>query len=118
MAEVFGFDEAGMDIETLLNNAESISTVYEQSATKLQDRTKSIASSKGLQVTGAGVSGIEKEVDGNGFKIGWGPRPNFHLYFHEIGTYKDPPRPHIRPATDELKDEIYDDTQKHIEKGV
>ena len=118
MAEVFGFDEAAQDIETLVNNASTIESIYEESATLVQDRVKSIASSKGLQVTGAGVSGIEKEVDGNGFKIGWGPRPNLHLYFHEIGTYKDPARPHIRPAVDETEGPIQDKIQNKLTEGV
>ena len=101
MASTFGFDEAAQDMETLTTNAETVSTVYDQSAAKIVNKSKSIASGKGLQVTGAGVAGIVKEVDGNGFKAGWGGRPGLHLYFHEIGTYKDPAKPHMRPAFDE-----------------
>ena len=118
MAEAFGFDEAAQDIETLVNNASNIESIYEESATLVQDRVKSIASSKGLQVTGAGVSGIEKEVDGNGFKIGWGSRPNLHLYFHEVGTYKDPPRPHMRPGADETEPQVQEKIQTKLTEGV
>lgn len=118
MASTFGFDEAAQDMEVLTNNAETVSTVYDKSATKIVNKSKAIASGKGLQVTGAGVAGIVKEVDGNGFKAGWGGRPNLHLYFHEIGTYKDPPRPHLRPAVDELEPEIQEDIQNKLTEGV
>lgn len=116
MASAFGFDEAAQDMEVLTTNAETVNTVYDKSATKIVNRSKSIASGKGLQVTGAGVAGIVKEVDGNGFKAGWGGRPGLHLYFHEIGTYKDPPRPHLRPTVDELEPEIQEDIQNHLTK--
>lgn len=118
MAEVFGFDEAAMDAETLEVNANSIEDVYQESAKLIVNRSKSIASSKGLQVTGALVGGITEEVDGNGFRVGWGGRPNLHGYFHEIGTYKDPPRPHIRPASDQSEDQIYTNVQKKLIEGV
>lgn len=118
MSKTFGFDEAAQDLEVLVNNAGGIGDVYDESADMVMKRSKAIASGKGLQVTGAGVSGIQKEVDGNGFKIGWTSRPNFHLYFHEIGTYKDPPRPHIRPAVDETEGQIQDKIQNKLTEGV
>ena len=118
MAEVFGFDEAAMDAEMLAANANGIEEVYQESANLIVNRSKSIASSKGLEVTGAGVAGIVEDVDGNGFRVGWGGRPNLHLYFHEIGTYKDPPRPHLRPAVDELEPEIQEDIQNKLTEGV
>ncbi|TLQ49280.1 hypothetical protein FEZ33_01200 [Ruoffia tabacinasalis] len=118
MSSTFGFEEAIQDTEKLLYGAETVHLVYEDSADKLQARTVEIASSKGLEVTGKGVAGIETIVDSNGFKLGWGPRPNLHLYFHEIGTYKDPPRTHVRPAVDELETEIQDDIQNKLTEGV
>lgn len=118
MAEVFGFDEAAMDAEMLAVNAEIIEEVYQESANLIVNRSKSIASSKGLQVTGALVGGITEEVDGNGFRVGWGGRPNLHGYFHEVGTYKDPPRSHIRPASDQSEDEVYEKVQNKLTEGV
>ncbi len=118
MAEVFGFDEAAMDTEMLAVNAEGIEEVYQESANLIVNRSKSIASSKGLQVTGALVGGITEEVDGNGFRVGWGGRPNLHGYFQEVGTYKDPPRPHIRPASDESEDEVFEKVQNKLTEGV
>lgn len=118
MAEVFGFDEAAMDTEMLEVNALGIEEVYQESANLIVNRSKSIASSKGLQVTGALVAGITEEVDGNGFRVGWGGRPNLHGYFQEVGTYKDPPRPHIRPASDQSEDEIYENVQNKLTEGV
>lgn len=118
MAEIFGFDEAAQDVEMLEANANGIEEVYQESANLIVNRSKSIASSKGLEVTGAGVAGIVDDVDGNGFRIGWGGRPNLHLYFHEVGTYKDPPRPHIRPASDQSEDEVYEKVQNKLTEGV
>lgn len=118
MAEVFGFDEAVADSAVLVNSAGGIEKVYGISAEKIKTRASGIAGYKGLQETGAGISGIKEEVDGNGFRVGWVTRPNLHLYFHEIGTYKDPPRPHLRPAVDELEEEIYQDVQNKLTEGV
>lgn len=118
MVKSFGFDEAAKDVEVLVNNAGGMNAIYEESADLVMNRSRSIASAKGLQVTGAGVAGIQKETDENGFKIGWISRPNLHLYFHELGTYKDPPRPHIRPAVDETEGQIVEKIQNKLTEGV
>lgn len=114
MASVFGFDESTTDMEVLVNSAAGINGVYENSANMIMNRAREIATAKGLAVTGRGVSGIQKQLDGNGFKVGWITRPHLHLYFHEIGTYKDPSRPHLRPAVDELEEQIYNKIQDKI----
>ena len=101
-------------------------------AIKMRDRARIIAKAKGLQRTGAGISGIEIEEKDDSVDIGWSARPGLHLYFHEIGfhaldnrrgkvrlrrnnrgkrsrvysgtgaTYVAP-KPHLRPAFDEKR---------------
>lgn len=83
-------------------------------ANKIVKKSKSIARSKGLHKTGAGVAGIVYERENDDRLIGWESRPNFHLYFHEIGTYKDYPRPHVRPAADQEENGIIEDISKTV----
>jgi len=109
-------DENGseQEIEEALRRVENMPRAMDNGAEKLIDRAKSIAKSKGLHKTGAGVAGIIYEPEKFDRLIGWAPRPNFHLYFHEIGTYKDYPRPHVRPAADQTEHEIVEDIRKMI----
>lgn len=143
----FGFDEVQLEFEKLYRNADDAKTETKKIAIKMRDRSRSIAKSKGLAKTGAGLSGIDVEEKDDGVDIGWGQRPNFHLYFHELGfhaldnrrgkmklkrsnkgkraryysgtgaTYIAP-KPHVRPAFDELEPDFYRSIQKTLEKGV
>lgn len=97
--EITGTDEAVDMFEDLAENATKISGVLDNAGQELTQRSRSMAISKGLYKTGAGVKGINWSRSGYESRVvGWAGRPNLHLLFHEIGTYKDPPRPHIRPA--------------------
>lgn len=143
----FGFDEVQTDFHKLANNANDVKPDTKKYAIKMRDRARSIAQSKKLVLSGAGVSGIEVEDTDKGADVGWSQRPNFHLYFHEIGfhaldnrrrkirlkrsskgnrariyssskaTYIAP-KPHMRPAFDELESDFYRSIQKTLEKGV
>lgn len=142
----FGFEEVEKDFLQFEQNADQVKPEVKKVAVKMKDRAISIAVSKGLVKTGAGVSGIEIEEKVNEIDIGWGQRPNFHLYFHELGfhaldnrkgrvrisrngknrarVYRSKkatyvaPKPHLRPAFDELEPEFYDKIQNTLEKGV
>lgn len=114
--EVIGEPEQiEMDMEKFIRNAERLPGVLDQSAEKIVNQSKNLARMKGLSKTGAGLAGIIYEREGDDRLIGWAPRPNLHLFFHEIGTYKDYPRPHVRPAADQKENEIMKDIQKTIE---
>lgn len=145
--KAYGFEEAANDFQKLERNADEAEPEVHKMAIKMRDRAKNIAIAKGLNRTGAGVDGIEEEKTDNGYDIGWAERPNFHLYFQEIGfhaldnrlakvrlkrssggkrersydgvkaTYV-PPKPHVRPAFDELEPEFYGKIQNVLEKGV
>ena len=94
-----GAAEAAEMFESLAKNATQIPEVLDKAGEDISERSKSLASAKGLYKTGKGVAGINWDrATVYTRTVGWGSRPNLHLYFHEIGTYKDPPRPHIRPA--------------------
>ena len=142
----FGFEEVEKDFIQLEKNADNAKPEVKKQAIKMRDRARSIAKAKGLQKTGSGVSGIDIEEKLDSVDIGWGQRPNFHLYFHELGfhaldnrlgrvrisrsgknrvrvymskkaTYVAP-KPHMRPAFDELEPEFYRKIQNTLEKGV
>lgn len=143
----FGFEEAIQDFEQFEQNANNVDQEVKKVAVKMRDRSRQIATAKGLNKTGAGVEGIEEEKTADGYDIGWSDRPNFHLYFHELGfhaldnrlgkirlrrntkgkrsrqyggvkaTYI-PAKPHVRPAFDELEPEYYEKIQNALEKGV
>lgn len=102
--EVTGTDEAVEMFEDLAERATQISGVLDKAGEDVTQRSRSIATAKGLYKTGAGVRGINWSTSGYESRIvGWAGRPNLHLLFHEIGTYKDPPRPHIRPAAQQYE---------------
>lgn len=143
----FGFDEVQSDFIKLANNADDVKPEVKKVAIKMRDRARAIAQAKKLVRTGSGVSGIDIGETDAGVDVGWGQRPNFHLYFHELGfhaldnrrgkirlsrnskgkrariysskkaTYIAP-KPHMRPAFDELEPEFYKSIQKTLEKGV
>lgn len=125
-AEAFGFDKVNNQFAKYEDNVDKAKVVLERHAKKMRDSAIQNATSGGLRVTGAGVKGIVTEPTENGHNIGWATRPNFHLYFHELGfhavdnrqkqtirrdtkgarkrrygrakaTYV-PPTPHMRPA--------------------
>lgn len=142
----FGFDDIVNDFNRFEQNADQAQPEVKKYAIKMRDQARSIAKSKGLAKTGAGVSGIDIEEKVNEIIVGWGQRPNFHLYFHELGfhaldnrkgkirvrrnnknrsrlyssvkaTYVAP-KPHMRPAFDQLEPEFYNTIQNTLEKGV
>lgn len=142
----FGFEQIEQDFRQFEQNADQAQPEVKKYAIKMRDQARSIAKSKGLTKTGAGVSGIDIEEKVNEIIVGWGQRPNFHLYFHELGfhaldnrrgkirvrrnnknrsrlyssfkaTYVAP-KPHMRPAFDQLEPEFYSTIQNTLEKGV
>ncbi|WP_062532338.1 hypothetical protein [Jeotgalibaca dankookensis] len=143
----FGFDDVQTDFNKLAKNADDVKPETKKYAIKMRDRARAIAQAKKLVRSGAGVSGIEIEDTDKGADVGWSQRPIFHLYFHEIGfhaldnrhgrirlsrnskgkrarvysskkaTYISP-KPHMRPAFDELEPAYYQAIQKTLEKGV
>lgn len=145
--KTFGFDEASNDFDKLLSNADQVQPEVKKVAIKMRDQARRIATSKNLNKTGAGVEGIEIEEKKDSVEVGWSQRPNFHLYFHELGfhaldnrrrklrlkrsskgkraryyggvsaTYIAP-KPHMRPAFDALEPEFYNKTQQILERGV
>lgn len=125
-AEHFGFDRINNQFAKYENNVDEAKKVLEKHADKMKDAAISNARAGGLVETGKGIKGINIEPTENGYNVGWAPRPNFHLYFHELGfhavdnrqkqtirrdtrgarkrrygrvraTYV-PPTPHMRPA--------------------
>lgn len=86
-AEHFGFDRINNQFAKYENNVEKGKLVLEKHANKMKDSAISNAKAGGLVKTGAGVSGIQTEPTENGHNIGWATRPNFHLYFHELGFH-------------------------------
>lgn len=142
----FGFEQIEQDFRQFEQNADQAQPEVKKYAIKMRDQARSIAKSKGLAKTGVGVSGIDIEEKVNEIIVGWGQRPNFHLYFHELGfhaldnrrgkirvrrnnknrsrlyssvkaTYVAP-KPHMRPAFDQLELEFYNTIQNTLEKGV
>lgn len=114
MAEVFGFDESAQEMEDYVSKALEGQQEMYAVADDMANLAESNASGQGLQVTGAGVAGIQTSKQGDAVEVGWAGRPNLHLYFHEIGTYKDPMRPHIRPAFEALEQEFQRRVQSKI----
>lgn len=125
-AEHFGFDKINNQFAKYENNVDEAKKVLEKHADKMKDAAISNARAGGLVETGKGIKGINIEPTENGYNVGWASRPNFHLYFHELGfhavdnrqkqtirrdtrgarkrrygrvraTYV-PPTPHMRPA--------------------
>ena len=86
-AEHFGFDRINNQFAKYENNVDEAKKVLEKYANKMKDDTIRNAKAGGLVKTGAGVSGIQNESTENGYNVGWASRPNFHLYFHELGFH-------------------------------
>jgi len=51
--------------------------------------------------SGEGADSIDWEVDESGefLRVSWG-KAEFYMYFHEVGTEKEPARPFMRPVVD------------------
>lgn len=86
-AEHFGFDRINNQFAKYENNVDEAKKVLEKHADKMKDAAISNARAGGLVETGKGVSGIQTEPTENGYNVGWAKRPNFHLYFHELGFH-------------------------------
>lgn len=138
---IFGFDKLTMDMQSIIDKAQTVGKVIEKEAGEMKDEAIKIAESKGLKVTGKGITGIVTETMGNSSLIGWSGRPNLHLYFHEKGFHAGfskargrakggkrkrrygkgrvymAPKPHIKPATLKLKDKAIRNIRKHILGG-
>ena len=87
MSEVFGFDEFAMDIEKYARNVEKADREVENVADKMKNDARNNARAGGLVKSGKGITGIEKEKQGEDWVIGWQGRPFLHLYFHELGFH-------------------------------
>jgi len=112
--EVIGDNSVDADIDKAVRAADLLPETMDSGADTIVNKAKSIAKAKGLHKTGAGVEGIVYERENDDRLIGWAPRPNFHLYFHEIGTYKDYPRPHVRPAADQTEEQVIRDIENDL----
>lgn len=86
-AEHFGFDRINNQFAKYENNVKEAKVVLEKHANKMRDSARQTAKAGGLVVTGKGVEGIVTEPTENGHNVGWASRPNFHLYFHELGFH-------------------------------
>lgn len=142
MSVIFGFDEALTDIDNFIKKGDRTSEKNRKWADKMRDEARKIAESKGLRKSGKGTEGILTDHGESKSEVGWSTRPNFHLYFHEVGfhaldnrfgkqyikrtgkrrqrgyrkvraTYISP-KPHMRPAFDKLEKEYYSDMENLI----
>ena len=86
-AEHFGFDSINNQFAKYENNVKEAKVVLEKHANKMKDTAISNARAGGLVETGKGIKGITTEPTENGYNVGWATRPNFHLYFHELGFH-------------------------------
>ena len=86
-AEHFGFDRINNQFAKYENNVDKAKVVLEKHANKMKDTAISNATAGKLVKTGEGIKGIVTEPTENGHNIGWASRPNFHLYFHELGFH-------------------------------
>ena len=86
-AEHFGFDRINNQFAKYENNVKEAKVVLEKHANKMKDTAISNATAGGLVKTGKGIKGIVTEPTENGQNVGWASRPNFHLYFHEMGFH-------------------------------
>ena len=140
MSTIFGFDEALTDIDNFIKKGDKTSEKNRKWADKMKDEARNIARSNGLIKTSKGIDGILTDHGESQSEVGWAGRPNFHLYFHELGfhaldnrfgkqyikrtgkrrqrgyrkvraTYI-PPKPHMRPAFDKLEQQYYSDMEK------
>lgn len=86
-AEHFGFDRINNQFAKYENNVKEAKVVLEKHANKMKDTAISNATAGKLVKTGEGIKGITTEPTENGYNVGWASRPNFHLYFHELGFH-------------------------------
>ena len=86
-AEHFGFDKINNQFAKYENNVKEAKVVLEKHANKMKDTAISNARAGELVETGKGIKGITTEPTENGYNVGWATRPNFHLYFHELGFH-------------------------------
>ena len=86
-AEHFGFDRINNQFAKYENNVDEAKVVLEKHADKMKDAAISNATAGKLVKTGEGIKGIVTEPTENGQNVGWASRPNFHLYFHELGFH-------------------------------
>ena len=86
-AEHFGFDRINNQFAKYENNVKEAKVVLEKHANKMKDTAISNATAGKLVKTGEGIKGIVTEPTENGQNVGWASRPNFHLYFHELGFH-------------------------------
>ena len=87
MSGTFGFDDSAAEMDKLFNNSNKAQKEMRDVADDMRDQAKRNAQAGGLERTGAGISGIISEHKGDESIVGWGGRPNFHLYFHELGFH-------------------------------
>lgn len=87
MSDVFGFGEAIEEFDRYIFKATKAKQVVKDVADEMRDLAKDNATVAGLIETGKGVSGIESVHHEGYSEVGWAPRPNFHLYFHERGFH-------------------------------
>ena len=85
--EHFGFDKINTQFAKYEMNVQGAKVVLKEHATKMKDTAVNNARTGGLDKTGKGVEGIDIEPIANGYNVGWSTRPNFHLYFHELGFH-------------------------------
>lgn len=107
-------DGAAKDIDDAILSLNRLPKSLDDGAEQIVNTAQRIATAKGLRKTGAGVEGIIYETENDDRLIGWAPRPNLHLYFQEIGTYKDYPRPHLRPAADQEENSVLEMIRKNV----
>lgn len=112
--EIIGDDLIEKEMDEVIQRAERLPQALDAGAKKIVNRAQQIARLKGLHKTGAGDEGIIFEKENDDRLIGWAPRPNLHLYFHEIGTFKDYPKPHLRPAADQTENEVIEDIRRTV----
>lgn len=114
MSEVFGFDEAASDFDVLESKSNNAKKVMHEMIDDITEDARSIFQSTLGQHTGQGASGIQNEKTDTDATGGWAGRPGLHGYFHEIGTYKDPAKPHYRPAFDKHAGDYVEKVQREI----
>lgn len=114
MSEVFGFDEAANDMEEYLVKADKAQEEMYDVGEDMRDASRRNFQAQTTTRTGQGAEGIEVEKRGDAVDIGWSSRPGLHGWFHELGTYKDPPKPHMRPAFDEHEEDFVRRVQQVI----
>lgn len=114
MSDIFGFDEAAQDMDVFADKTDRGREAMYEVGDKMVKSAKRDFQAQTTTRTGQGASGIEMDKNTDAVEIGWSSRPRLHAYFHELGTYKDPPKPHMRPAFDEHEEEFIRRVQQVI----